>query len=390
MAKVILKGKKNERIEKGHPWVYSTEILNIKGNYKPGDIVEVYLENGKFLGKGYINPKSQITVRFLTKNKDEDIDREFFKNRIIKALNYRKQLNYGESYRLIYAEADFLPALIVDKFNNTLVIQTLSLGMEKYKNIIVDILVELLSPKCIYERNDAPVRELEGLELKKGVLYGELPEKIIIEENDIQYYVDVVEGQKTGFFFDQRENRKAIEPFVKGREILECFCYTGSFALNAAKYGANNILAYDYSDDAISLARENAKLNGMQDIIKFEVGNAFDILRKFYNDKKKFDVVILDPPAFVKNKKALEGALRGYKEINLRGMKLLKPGGFLITSSCSHHVNDELFFNILMSAAYDAKVTVRIIEKRSQAKDHPVLAASEETSYLKFYILEIY
>ncbi|MGB9839011.1 class I SAM-dependent rRNA methyltransferase [Thermovenabulum sp.] len=390
MAKVILKGKKNERIEKGHPWVYSTEILSIKGNYKPGDIVEVYLENGKFLGKGYINPKSQITVRFLTKNKDEEIDREFFKNRIIKALNYRKQLNYGESYRLIYAEADFLPALIVDKFNNTLVIQTLSLGMEKYKNIIVDILVELLSPECVYERNDAPVRELEGLELKKGVLYGELPEKIIIEENGIQYYVDVVEGQKTGFFFDQRENRKAIEPFVKGKEILECFCYTGSFALNAAKYGANNILAYDYSDEAISLARENAKLNGVQDNIKFEVGNAFDILRKFYNDKKKFDVVILDPPAFVKSKKALEGAIRGYKEINLRGMKLLKPGGFLITSSCSHHVKDELFFEILMSAAYDAKVTMRIIEKRSQAKDHPVLAASEETSYLKFYILELY
>lgn len=390
MAKVILKGKKNERIEKGHPWVYSTEILSIKGNYKPGDIVEVYLENGKFLGKGYINPKSQITVRFLTKNKDEEIDREFFKNRIVKALNYRKQLNYGESYRLIYAEADFLPALIVDKFNNTLVIQTLSLGMEKYKNIIVDILLELLSPECVYERNDAPVRELEGLELKKGVLYGELPEKIIIEENGIQYYVDVVEGQKTGFFFDQRENRKAIEPFVKGKEILECFCYTGSFALNAAKYGANNILAYDYSDEAISLARENAKLNGLQDNIKFEVGNAFDILRKFYNDKKKFDVVILDPPAFVKSKKALEGAIRGYKEINLRGMKLLKPGGYLITSSCSHHVKDELFFEIIMSAAYDAKVTMRIIEKRSQAKDHPVLAASEETSYLKFYILEIY
>ncbi|MGB9813689.1 MAG: class I SAM-dependent rRNA methyltransferase [Thermovenabulum sp.] len=389
MAKVILKGKKNDRIEKGHPWVYSTEIETIKGNFSPGDIVEVYSGNNKFLGKGYINPKSQITVRLLTRNKDEEINRDFFKTRIERALSFRKKLNYGDSFRLIYAEADFLPALIVDKFSDVLVLQTLALGIEKYKNIIVEILAELLNPVCIYERNDAPVRELEGLELKKGVLHGKLPEKIIIEENGIKYYVDVENGQKTGYFFDQRENRKAIEPFVKGKEILECFCYTGSFALNAALYGAKSVIAFDYSDDAVYLARENAKLNGFNDICRFEVGNAFDILRNFYNEKRKFDVVILDPPAFAKNKKALEGAVRGYKEINLRGMKLLKPGGFLITSSCSHHVNEDLFFEILMSAAYDAKVTLRIIEKRSQAKDHPILAASEETRYLKFYILQI-
>ncbi|TYP56702.1 class I SAM-dependent rRNA methyltransferase [Thermosediminibacter litoriperuensis] len=389
MTKVILTANRSKRIEKGHPWVFRTEIEKIQGNFSPGDIVEVYDHRGKFLGKGYINPRSQITVRFLTRNKDEAIDRDFFKKRILDALSHREKLGFTGSFRLVYGEADLLPALIVDKFEDVFVIQTLALGMERFKGVIVDILKEIFEPRGIYERNDAPVRELEGLPQVKGCLYGEVPERIIIEENGLKLYVDVINGQKTGYFFDQKENRRAIEPLVKGAEVLECFCYTGSFALSAARYGAKKVLAFDSSRDAVELARENAVLNGLDDICEFQEGNAFDVLRQFYNNGKKFDVVILDPPAFAKNKQALESAIRGYKEINLRSLKLLKPGGFLITSSCSHHVDEALFWKIIESAAWDARVNLRIIESRTQAKDHPILAASEETRYLKFLMLQV-
>ncbi|MCF6095983.1 class I SAM-dependent rRNA methyltransferase [Thermovorax subterraneus] len=389
MAKVILTTHRKKRIEKGHPWVFKTEIEKIEGNYSPGDIVEVCDFKGKFLGKGYINPASQITVRILTRNKEEEIDRNFFKKRIEDALEYRQKLGFNESFRLVYGEADFLPALIVDKFEDVLVIQTLALGMERFKDVIVDILREMFQPRGIYERNDAPVRELEGLPLTKGCLYGNVPEKILIEENGLKLYVDVINGQKTGYFFDQKENRLAIGPFVKGAEVLECFCYTGSFALSAARFGAKKVIAFDSSREAIELARENAALNGFEGITEFHEGNAFDVLRHFYKSRKKFDVVILDPPAFAKNKQALEGAIRGYKEINLRALKILKPGGFLITSSCSHHVDEDLFWEIIESAAWDAHVTLRVIERRTQAKDHPILAASDETRYLKFFMLQV-
>ncbi|ADL07621.1 class I SAM-dependent rRNA methyltransferase [Thermosediminibacter oceani] len=389
MTKVILTNNRSKRIEKGHPWVFRTEIEEIQGNFSPGDIVEVYDHRGRFVGKGYINPRSQITVRFLTRNKNETIDRDFFKKRILDALSYREKLGFTGSFRLVYGEADFLPALIVDKFEDVFVIQTLALGMDRFKSVIVDILKEIFEPRGIYERNDAPVRELEGLPQVKGCLYGEVPERIIIEENGLKLYVDVINGQKTGYFFDQKENRQAIAPLVKGAEVLECFCYTGSFALSAARYGAKKVLAFDSSKDAVELARENAVLNGLNDICEFQEGNAFDVLRQFYDSRKKFDVVILDPPAFAKNKKALESAIRGYKEINLRSLKILKPGGFLITSSCSHHVDDALFWEIIESAAWDARVNLRIIESRTQAKDHPILAASEETRYLKFLMLQV-
>ncbi|MDN5330819.1 MAG: rRNA (cytosine1962-C5)-methyltransferase [Tepidanaerobacteraceae bacterium] len=389
MAKVILTPHRKKRIEKGHPWVFKTEIEKIEGNYSPGDLVEVYDFKGKFLGRGYINPLSQITVRILTRNKDEEIDRNFFKKRIEDAFEYRQKLGFKGSFRLVYGEADFLPALIVDKFEDVFVIQTLALGMERFKDVIVDILREMFQPRGIYERNDVPVRELEGLPLTKGCLYGNVPEKILIEENGLKLYVDVINGQKTGYFFDQKENRLAIGPFVKGAEVLECFCYTGSFALSAARFGAKKVIAFDSSSEAVELARENAALNGFEGIIEFHEGNAFDVLRHFYKSGKKFDVVILDPPAFAKNKQALEGAIRGYKEINLRGLKILKPGGFLITSSCSHHVDEDLFWEIIESAAWDAHVTLRVIETRTQAKDHPILAASNETRYLKFFMLQV-
>lgn len=389
MAKVILTPHRKKRIERGHPWVFKTEIEKIEGSFDPGDLVEVYDFKGRFLGKGYINPRSQITVRILTRKKEEEIDRDFFKKRIAEAFEYRQRLGISGSFRLVYGEADFLPALIVDKFEDVFVIQTLALGMEKFKEVIVDVLREMFQPLGIYERNDVPVRELEGLPLTKGCLYGEVPEKILIEENGLKLYVDVINGQKTGYFFDQRENRRAIGPLVKGAEVLECFCYTGSFALSAAHFGAKKVLAYDASREAIELAKENAALNGFEDIVEFHEGNAFDVLRYFYDTGRKFDVAILDPPAFAKNKQALEGAVRGYKEINLRAIKILKPGGFLITSSCSHHVSEELFWEIIESAAWDARATLRVVETRTQAKDHPILAASDETRYLKFFMLQV-
>ncbi|MCG0274815.1 MAG: class I SAM-dependent rRNA methyltransferase [Thermosediminibacteraceae bacterium] len=386
---MILTHQRRKRIEKGHPWVYKTEIEKIEGDFNPGDIVEVYDHKGKFIGKGYINPISQITVRILTRNRDEAIDRNFFKNRIMTAFEYRQRLGFNGSFRLIYGEADFLPALIVDKFEDVFVIQTLALGMDRFKSVIVDVLREIFEPRGIYERNDAPVRELEGLPLVRGSLYGHVPDKILIEENGLKLYVDVINGQKTGYFFDQKENRLAIKPLVKDAEVLECFCYTGSFALSAARFGAKKVLAFDSSKEAVELARENAALNGLEGICEFHEGNAFDVLRHFHKIGKKFDVVILDPPAFAKNKQALEGAIRGYKEINLRSMKILKPGGFLITSSCSHHVDEDLFWEIIQSAAWDARVNLRVIETRTQAKDHPILAASEETRYLKFFMLQV-
>lgn len=389
MAKVFLSKNRSKRIEHGHPWVFKTEIQRIEGDFNPGDIVEVLNFRGKFLGRGYINPKSQIAVRFLTEDKHEEIDREFFKRRILNALIYRQNLGFTGSYRVVYGESDFLPALIVDKFEDVLVIQTLALGIDLYKSAIVDVLKEIFNPRGIYERNDVPVRELEGLPQQKGCLYGEFNPVVIIEENGLKFYVDVENGQKTGYFLDQKQNRRAIASIVKNADVLECFCYTGSFALCAAHYGAKSVLAYDASKEAVELARKNAMLNGLSDLCHFSEGNAFDVLRQFYNEGRKFDVVILDPPAFAKNRHALDNAVRGYKEINLRGLKLLKPGGYLVTSSCSHHVSEDLFWDIIESAAFDAKKKLRLVESRTQSADHPILVSAEETRYLKFLILQV-
>ncbi|MCR4431521.1 MAG: class I SAM-dependent rRNA methyltransferase [Tepidanaerobacteraceae bacterium] len=389
LAKVILTKNRSKRIEHGHPWVFKTEIETVEGDFNPGDIVDVVNFKGKFLGRGYINPKSQIAVRFLTENKDEAVDREFFKKRIIAALKYRQSLEFRGSFRVVYGESDFLPALIVDKFEDILVIQTLALGMDRFKPVIVDVLREIFNPRGIYERNDVPVRELEGLPQQKGFLYGEFDPIVIIEENGLKFYVDVEKGQKTGFFLDQKENRQSLAPLVKGADVLECFCYTGAFAIYAARFGAKNVLAYDVSAEAVECANKNAEINNLSHICRFSEANAFDVLRRFYDEGRKFDVVILDPPAFAKNKFALENAVRGYKEINLRGLKLLKPGGYLVTSSCSHHVSEALFMEIIESAAFDAKLKLRLVESRTQAKDHPILLPAEETRYLKFLILQL-
>lgn len=388
MAKVFLVKGKEKRVEYGHPWIFKSDIENITGSFTPGDIVDVYSSRNKFLGRGYCNPKSQITVRLLT-YEQEEIDGSFLYNRIKTAWDYRLKVADPQSCRVVYAESDFLPALIVDKFNDILVVQTLALGIDKFKNEVVDILNDVIKPRGIYERNDVHVRELEGMEQKKGFLSESFDTKVIMKENGIKFSVDVENGQKTGFFLDQKENRAAIKPFVKNAKVLDCFTHTGSFALHAAYYGAREVLGIDISESACEMAAHNAGLNDLQDRCRFQAANTFDILREYFDRNERFDVIVLDPPAFTKTRGAVEGAVRGYKEINLRAMKIINSGGFLITCSCSQHVDPELFMDIVYNAAIDSKRKVRLIEYRSQAKDHPILLAAEETEYLKCAILQV-
>ncbi|MFZ5946234.1 MAG: class I SAM-dependent rRNA methyltransferase [Bacillota bacterium] len=390
MAKVILKLGIKKRIEKGHPWVYKNEVDRIEGDYFPGDIVEVLNHKGIFLGKGYINPKSLILVRLMTRNRDEKIDKEFFSRRITRAWEYRKKVMDTTSCRVIYGEADEIPGLIVDKFNDYLSLQTLTYGIDQYKDIIADVLWEVVQPLGIYERNDSQVRLLEGLDERKGKLRGDFEPATIINENGVKMLVDIKDGQKTGYFLDQKENRLSIKDIVKNGEVLDCFCHTGSFALHAACFGANHVTAVDISEHAVDTARKNAELNQLTDKIDFVCANAFDLLREYEKQGRLFDVVILDPPAFTKSASKIKSAQKGYKEINLRGMKLVKPGGFLVTASCSHYMYPDLFRDTLREAALDAKKIIREVEYRTQAKDHPYLWNYEESLYLKFFILNVW
>ncbi len=387
-AKVILKEKATSKIIKGFLWVYSNEIEKVDGDFSPGDIVDLYDQNRSFIGRGYFNPLSKIAIRILTR-RDEEINRNFFKNAIVKAWEYRKRVVNGSSCRVVFSEADFLPGLIVDKFGEVLVIQTLTLGMERFKETIADVLSEVLQPMGIYERNDATVREVEGLPKIKGFLRGKAQTLLEIEENGLRILVDVENGQKTGYFLDQRENRKALEGLVDEAEVLDVFCYTASFALHAIRFGAKRVVAVDSSASALELAKNNAELNGFSNRVELIEENAFDTLRRFQKEGRKFDVVIIDPPSFAKSQKSLEGAIRGYKEINLRAMKLIRDGGFLITCSCSHHITPELFKEIISSASSDANRILKLIEFRHQAKDHPVLLPHPETLYLKCGIYQV-
>ncbi|HYE82581.1 MAG TPA: class I SAM-dependent rRNA methyltransferase [Clostridia bacterium] len=388
MAKIVLKKGEEKRIQLGHPWVFGNEVKSMEGRFEPADIVDVYDFRDHFLGRGYINPDSKILVRLLTREQEE-INKAFFRKRILQAWDYRKKLVDTSSCRVIFGEADFLPALIVDKFGDYLSIQTLSLGIEKYKDIIVELLDEILEPKGIYERNDVKIREKEGLQQKKGFIKGPFDTTVPIMENEIKMLVDIENGQKTGYFLDQRENRAALRPFVKDARVLDTFTHTGGFALHAAYYGAKEVTAVDISAHAIEYVKRNAAVNGLQDKIKGVVGNVFDLLKEYQTANEQFDVVILDPPAFCKTKSAVEGAYRGYKDINLRGMKILKPGGFLVTCSCSHYMYPGLFMEMIQDAAYDARKIVRQVEFRTQAKDHPVLYGSDESMYLKCVILQV-
>ncbi len=385
---IYLRRGREQRVLGGHPWVFRSDIEREDGA-ADGLPVRVLTSAGRFLAMAVYNPRSQISLRILSR-RDEPIDATFIRGRVRRALDYRRRFADLNSCRLIFAESDGLPAVIADKFGDVIVLQILCLGMERFKGDIVDALAQELSPRGIYERNDVPVRELEGLTQQTGLLFGEVPDRVEMQENGVRFLVDVKEGQKTGFFLDQKENRAAIAPFVSGMRVLDCFTHTGSFALHAAHYGAAEVTGVDISEHACACALENARLNGVEDRVRFECANAFDFLRAHQTAKEQYDVVILDPPAFTKTRSAVEGALRGYKEINLRGMKLTRDGGFFITCSCSQHVTPDLFRGMLLEAQKDARVQLRQIEWRTQGRDHPILLASPETQYLKCGIFQVF
>jgi 23S rRNA (cytosine1962-C5)-methyltransferase len=389
MTSVYLNKRISTRVVNGHPWVFANEINNIEGPSAGGEIAEVFTHDKKFVGRGYINTKSQITVRILTREKNEQVDEQFFFNRIAEAWAYRQKTGYTENCRLIFGEADFLPALIIDKFNDYFVIQTLALGIELWKPAIIKALEKIFHPKGIYERNDVPVRELEGLPQQKGFLSEPFDTTVTINENGLQFYVDIEHGQKTGYFLDQRDNRRAIEHIVKDADVLGAFCYTGTFEIHAAKYGAKSVLGLDISENAVAQADKNAQLNGLENICCFEAVNAFDKLKQWSKEGREYDVVMLDPPAFTKSRKNIGKAVTGYKEINLRGMKLLKKGGFLVTSSCTNLVGPDLFLQTIDMAAKDAKRKLRQVVFQSQSGDHPIIRGMENTNYLKFLIAEV-
>lgn len=389
MATVFLKRKISPRVVNGHPWIFNNEVEKIDGEAKGGDIVEVFTHDKKFVGKGYINPKSQILVRLLTRKRTDEINEQYFFDKINECWNYRKKIGYTENCRLVFGEADSLPQLIIDKFNDYFVIQTLALGIDVWKPAIVKALNKIFSPKGIYERNDVPVRELEGLPQQKGFLSAPFDTKIVIKENGLKFHVDIENGQKTGYFLDQQDNRRAIQHIVKDAEVLGAFTYTGTFEVHAACYGAKSVLGLDISENAVLQARKNAELNGVQDNCHFEVANAFDVLKQWGKEGKQYDVVMLDPPAFTKSRETIQKAITGYKEINLRGMKLVKPGGFLVTSSCTNLVNPDLFLQIIDMAAKDARRRLRQVAFQKQAADHPIIRGMENTEYLKFLIVQV-
>ena len=390
MAEIVLRKTREKRVQSGHPWIYQTEIERVDdpaGEIELGDIVRVVNSKGVFVCKALYNPASMIALRVLTV-RDEPTDEAFFRRRIEAAWEYRKRLCDVNSCRLIFGESDYLPALIVDKFADILVVQLLCLGMDRLRDMIVRLLVDVVKPRGIYERDDVPVREREGMKQLTGLMWGEVPDRVEMVENGIRFLVDVKHGQKTGFFLDQKENRAAIAPLCPGARVLDCFCHNGTFALNAAKYGAADVLGVDISEEALEVARENAALNGLD--VRFEAHNVFDLLRQYQGEGRQFDLIVLDPPAFTKSRKMVESAKRGYKDINLRAMKLVRDGGYLVSCSCSQHVTPDMFVDILREAAYETRRRVRIIELRSQGRDHPVLLGSDETRYLKCVIMQVY
>ena len=398
MKSIILNKNISRRVESGHPWIFANEVNTGKEKdtaAKPGEIVDVFTFDKKFIGRGYYNPQSQISVRLLTRDRNENIDDAFFYNKIKQAWDYRQKLGYAENCRLIFGEADDIPQLIIDKFNDYFVVQTLALGIDVWKPSIVKALNEIFTPKGIYERNDAPVRELEGMEQHKGFLSNEFNTDIIIQENagdgtgGIKMHIDIANGQKTGYFLDQQDNRRAIQNIVKDGNILGAFCYTGSFEISAAHYGAKSVLGLDISQDAIDMCNKNAALNGLEKICTFQCVNAFDALKNMTKEETRWDVVMLDPPSFAKSRGSVDKAVAGYKEINLRGIKLVKPGGFLVTSSCTNLVKPELFYDIILMAAKDAKRRIRQVVFSAQSADHPIISGQENTHYLKFLIVQV-
>ena len=394
--------KAERSLRAGHPWVYGEEITAVEGGYRNGDMVDVVSSKGRYLGTGWVNDHSKIRVRILSRNANDIFDEAFFRRRVRYALDYRKTVMGPTDYRccrLIFGEADQFPGLTVDRFENVLVTQTLSLGMEQRKEWVFRALVEGLREDgaeiaALYERNDVAIRELEGLRQNKGFyplegLWNDLDGHVIITENGLRYDVDYIEGQKTGFFLDQKYNRQAAARLAQGRRVLDCFTHTGAFALNAAAAGAAHVTAVDVSQFALELAAENGRRNGLTNL-DYLCADVFDLLTRMAREKKcDYDYIILDPPAFTKSRATADRAYHGYKEINLKAMRLLPRGGYLATCSCSHFMSDEMFRRMLREAAQDAGVTLRQIEARQQAPDHPILPGVPETDYLKFYLLQV-
>lgn len=382
---IYLKKNEEKRIVAGHSWVYANEVARIENKDKNGSLATVYSFDGKYIGKGYINHVSKILVRIFIRRNETD-DEELYLKRISEANEYRKKLGYTNCYRMVFAEADNIPALIIDKYDDILVIQCLSLGIDMRKQMICDCLVKLFSPKGIYERSDVPIRKKEGLQEIKQVLYGEVPDYQQICENGIKMLVDIKNGQKTGYFLDQKENRFAVRKYCKG-DVLDCFCNSGGFTLNASTV-ADSVTACDISELALKNVRDNAKLNNFKNITTI-CGDAFQILRDFKKEKRQFDTVILDPPAFCKTSDEVKDAYRGYKDININALKIIKCGGFLITCSCSHYMTYPLFEKMLIECARESGRIVRSVEVKTQSPDHPSLLCAEETQYLKFFILQV-
>jgi len=391
MPSVILKKNKERRVYTGHSWVYSGEIDKITSNPKDGDAVDIRDHKDRFFGRGLLNTKSQITVRRFTMQKEE-IDRAFFARRIEAALEYRREdtsVADAEAFRMVSSEGDQLPGLIVDQYGDHFVLQALTLGIDQRKKQIVEILREMFEPKAIIERSDVPSRKLEGLEEAKGVLFGESNAIVRVQFAQFSIEVNLLEDQKTGFFLDQRDNYAEVARLCAGKRVLDCFTYHGGFALAAGVADAKSVEAVEISDTAIARARKNAELNGLTGKIEFVCANAFDVLKKYDVEKRQYDVIVLDPPTFTRTKQNIEGALRGYKEINLRALKMLPPGGILATFTCSHHIDAELFKSVVIEAAADAKKTVRLIKVLTQSPDHPILPAIPETEYLRGLLLQV-
>lgn len=393
-AIVTLKKGEGRMLKLGGLWIFDNEIASILGSFEDGDIVAVHDFDGYGLGKGFINRNSKIRVRMMTRNRHQEIDEAFLKMRVQEAWDYRKKVSDTGSCRVIFGEADFLPGLVVDKFSDVLVVQSLALGIDRLKDQIVELLKEVLAAdgikiRGVYERSDAKVRRQEGMELYKGFIGEAFDTNVEIEENGVRYMVDVKDGQKTGFFLDQKYNRKAIQHLCKDAKVLDCFTHTGSFALNAGYGGAKEVTGVDASELAVEQATLNSKLNGMEDRVKFICRDVFELLPELEEKGEKFDVVILDPPAFTKSRNSVKNAVKGYREINLRAMKLVRDGGFLATCSCSHFMTYELFTQTIHQAARNVHKRLRQVEYRTQAPDHPILWAAEESYYLKFYVFQV-
>ena len=389
-----LKKGEGRALKAGGMWVYDNEIESITGSFVNGDLVLVHDFDGYFLGCGFINTRSRLTIRLLTRKKGTEIDEAFWEMRVRNAWEYRKQTVDTGSCRLIFGEADWFPGLVVDKFSDVLVVESLALGIDRFKPLILEILCRVLLEdgiriRGIYERSDAKVRLQEGMERFKGFIGEPFDTRVEIEENGIRYIVDVQEGQKTGFFLDQKNNRAAIHQISRGKKVLDCFTHTGSFALNAGKAGASSVLGVDASQTGILQAEENARLNHLEDRVKFQCADVFELLPRLEAAGEKYGVVILDPPAFTKSRSSVKNAVKGYREINLRGMKLVEDGGFLVTCSCSHFMDPQLFASTIREAARGAHKRLRQVHFSTQCCDHPILWAADESYYLKFYIFQV-